>query len=129
MYEPSTYLVVYLFSYLSPYFLPNWLPRWKPCINSFEVHPQLSNDRHPVDGWCAVACWFIVAPLSCVNKYSLWKFAIQKCFPKLFMTWIYVVAFFFFFFSFFFGFWALWRSFLAKLFCVLDLCCVCFSAF
>jgi len=27
----------------------------KPKINSVEVHPQLSNDRHPVDGALVVA--------------------------------------------------------------------------
>jgi hypothetical protein len=32
----------------------------KPNINSVEVHPQLSNNRHPVDGEL-VGCWFTVA--------------------------------------------------------------------
>ncbi len=32
----------------------------KPNINSIEVHPQLSNNGHPVDGWCAGGCWFSV---------------------------------------------------------------------
>jgi hypothetical protein len=32
----------------------------KPNINSGEVHPQLSNDGHPVDG-ALVGCWFTVA--------------------------------------------------------------------
>jgi len=29
-------------------------------INSVEVHPQLSSNRHPVE-WCAGGCWFTVA--------------------------------------------------------------------
>jgi hypothetical protein len=32
----------------------------KPNINSIEVHPQLSNNKHPVDG-VVVGCWFTVA--------------------------------------------------------------------
>jgi hypothetical protein len=76
MYKPSIYLeVAYFLTYLPMYktFLQNWLPRWnlfsyrigyqdetnfltelvtkiKSNINSIEVHPQLSNKRHPVDG-------------------------------------------------------------------------------
>ncbi len=33
----------------------------KRNINSVEVHPQLSNNRHPVDGALVGACWFTVA--------------------------------------------------------------------
>jgi hypothetical protein len=33
------------------YFLQNWLPKVKPNIlTQFEVHPQMSNNGHPVDG-------------------------------------------------------------------------------
>jgi hypothetical protein len=32
----------------------------KPNINSVEVHPQLSNNGHPVDG-ALVGCWFTLA--------------------------------------------------------------------
>jgi len=52
MYKPSTYLVVTYF----PTYLPIHetyrigLPRVKPNINSVEVHPQLSNKGHPLDG-------------------------------------------------------------------------------
>ncbi len=35
---------------MRPIFLHNWLPRVKPKINSVEVHPQLRNIGHPVDG-------------------------------------------------------------------------------
>jgi hypothetical protein len=55
MYKPSTYLVVaffFFFPYLpiwETYFLENWVTKVKPNINSVEVHPQLSNNRHPVD--------------------------------------------------------------------------------
>jgi hypothetical protein len=37
----------------------------EPDINSVEVHPQLSHNGHPVDGWCAGGCWFTVA-----NKFE-----------------------------------------------------------
>ncbi len=30
----------------------------KSYITSVEVHPQLSHNGHPVDGWCAGGCWF-----------------------------------------------------------------------
>jgi hypothetical protein len=32
------------------YFLQSLFTKVKPNINSVEVHPQLSNNRHPVDG-------------------------------------------------------------------------------
>ncbi len=54
MYKPSTYLeIVYFPTYLpiyETYFLQKWLTRWNQIINSVEVHPQLSNNGHPVDG-------------------------------------------------------------------------------
>jgi hypothetical protein len=36
----------------------------KPNINSVEVHPQLSNNRHPVDGVLvgAGSLWRIISP-------------------------------------------------------------------
>jgi hypothetical protein len=43
MYEPSTYLVV-------TYFPTELVTKVRPNMNSVDVHPQLSNDRHPVDG-------------------------------------------------------------------------------
>jgi hypothetical protein len=30
--------------------LTEWVTKVKPIINSVEVHPQLSNNGHPVDG-------------------------------------------------------------------------------
>jgi hypothetical protein len=54
MYRPSTYLeVVYFPTYLSiyeTYFLQKRLTTWNKIINLVEVHPQLSNNGHPVDG-------------------------------------------------------------------------------
>jgi hypothetical protein len=48
MYKPSTYLVI---AYFPNYLFPTVLvTKVKPNINSVEVHPQLSNNRHPVDG-------------------------------------------------------------------------------
>jgi len=48
---------------MRPIFLHNWLPRVKPNINSVEVHPQLRNNGHPVDGVLVGAggCWVTVA--------------------------------------------------------------------
>jgi hypothetical protein len=55
MYKPSIYLVIaYFLTYLSTYiwdlFPTELVTKVKPNINSVEVHPQLSNNRHPVDG-------------------------------------------------------------------------------
>jgi hypothetical protein len=54
MYKPCSYLVVTSFPTYLPiyetYFLQNWFTKMKPNINSVEVHPQLSNNGHPVDG-------------------------------------------------------------------------------
>jgi hypothetical protein len=53
MYKPSTYVEVAYF----PTYLPIWdlfptelVTKMKPNMNSVELHPQLSNDGHPVDG-------------------------------------------------------------------------------
>ncbi len=46
MHKPSTYLVVTYF----PTYLPLYICDLFPNINSVEVHPQLSNNGHPVDG-------------------------------------------------------------------------------
>jgi hypothetical protein len=52
MYTPSTYLTNNLFSYLSTYiwdlFSTKLVTKVKPNINSVDVHPQLSNNKHPV---------------------------------------------------------------------------------
>jgi hypothetical protein len=55
MYKPSTYLLVvtYFPIYLpiyDTYFPTELVTKVKPNINSVEVHPQLSNNGHPVDG-------------------------------------------------------------------------------
>jgi hypothetical protein len=54
MYKPSTYLEVAYFPCLSPYIwdlFPTELDtKGKPNITSVEVHPQLSNNGHQVDG-------------------------------------------------------------------------------
>jgi hypothetical protein len=75
MHKPSTYLVVrYLFSYLSTYigdlFLTELVTEVKPNINSVEVHPQLNNNRHPVDdvlvgasSWRLVNCHLLLLDL------------------------------------------------------------------
>jgi hypothetical protein len=59
MYKPSTYLEVAYF----PTYMPIWnlLPtelvtKMKPNMNSVELHPQLSNNEHPVDGALVGAC-------------------------------------------------------------------------
>jgi hypothetical protein len=54
MYKPSTYLVVTYFPTCLPiyqtYFPSALVIKVKPNINSVEVHPQLSDNRQPVDG-------------------------------------------------------------------------------
>jgi len=54
MYKPSMYLVVTYFSTYLPthetYLPQNWVTKVKPNINSVQVPPHLSNNRHPVDG-------------------------------------------------------------------------------
>jgi hypothetical protein len=54
MYKPSTYLLITYFpTYLAiseNYFLTELITKAKPNSNSVEVHPQLSNNRHPMDG-------------------------------------------------------------------------------
>jgi hypothetical protein len=54
MYKPSMYLITILFSTYLPlyeaYFLQKWSTRSNQILNSIEVHPQLSNNGHPVDG-------------------------------------------------------------------------------
>jgi len=54
MYKPSTYLEFPYFPTYLPiyetYFLTELVTKMKPNINSVEVHPQLSNNRHPVEG-------------------------------------------------------------------------------
>jgi len=56
MYKPSIYLeITYFLTYLSLYvcvcdlFLTDLVTMVKPNITSVEVHPQLSNNGHPVD--------------------------------------------------------------------------------
>jgi len=47
MYKPSSYQVIAYF----PTYLPIYETKVKPNINStIEVHPQLSNNKHPMDG-------------------------------------------------------------------------------
>jgi hypothetical protein len=54
MSKPSTYLVV-------TYFLTELVTKVKPNINLVEVHPQLSNNRHPLDG-VLVGQWLSCLP-------------------------------------------------------------------
>jgi hypothetical protein len=66
MYKPSNYSVVtyfpICFSIYETYFLQNWLPR-KQNISSLEVHPQLNNNGHPMDG-ALVGAGFTVAKVN-----------------------------------------------------------------
>jgi len=51
MYKPSTSLpITYFPTYIWDLFLTEFVTKVKPNINSVEVHPQLSNNGHPVDG-------------------------------------------------------------------------------
>jgi hypothetical protein len=67
MYKPYTYLIITFFckknlsTYTQDLFPIELVIKVKPNSNSVKVHPRLSNNRHPVDGWCACGCWFNVA--------------------------------------------------------------------
>jgi hypothetical protein len=55
MYKLSTYissstLFCYLPVYMLDLLLIEWVTKMKPSSNSVEDHPQLSHNRHPVDG-------------------------------------------------------------------------------
>jgi hypothetical protein len=54
MYKPPTYFIVTYFPTYLPiyetYFLQSLFTKVKPNINSVEVQPQLSNNRHPEAG-------------------------------------------------------------------------------
>jgi hypothetical protein len=54
MCKPPTYLVITYFPTYLPiyetYFLQIWVTKVNSNINSVEVHPQLSNIGHPMDG-------------------------------------------------------------------------------
>jgi hypothetical protein len=64
MYKPSTYLLI-------TYFLTEMVTNAKLNINSVEVHPQLSDNRHPVDG--ALVGPGSLCPIFhvCVNPYHI----------------------------------------------------------
>jgi hypothetical protein len=49
MYKPSTYLFSYLSTHIWDLFPTELFTKVKPNINFVDVHPQLSNNRHPVD--------------------------------------------------------------------------------
>jgi hypothetical protein len=63
MYKLSIYLVV-------TYFPTELVIKVKPNYNSVEVHPQLSNNRHPVDGALVIAG--SVWPTGSINLTPPW---------------------------------------------------------
>jgi len=44
----------------------SWATRWNRILTQLRVHPQLSDNGHPVDDVrvCTGGCWFVVAHLS-----------------------------------------------------------------
>jgi len=51
MYKPSSYqVIIYFPTYIGDLFATKLVTKVKPNINTLEVHPQLSNIGHPVDG-------------------------------------------------------------------------------
>jgi hypothetical protein len=75
MYKPSTYLVV-------TYFPTELVTKVKPNINSVEVHPQLSNNGHPVDGalvGAAGSLWPMPTP--CTTHLCLPTSQLQALWP------------------------------------------------
>jgi hypothetical protein len=73
--KPSTYLLITYFpTYLAiseTYFLTELVNKAKPNIISVEVHSQLSNNRHPVDG-------------ALVGPGSLWPIFMSALIPTIF---------------------------------------------
>jgi len=56
-----------MFALIYKIFPTRFLTKAKPNINSVEVHPQLSNNRHRLDGVVGSLC------LSCLGSWLLWK--------------------------------------------------------
>jgi hypothetical protein len=77
MYKPSPNLVITYFPTSLPmyetYFLTELVTKMKPNINSVEVHPQLSNNRHPVDGVLLGAGSFMSWDHLFSNKLQSWN--------------------------------------------------------
>jgi hypothetical protein len=86
---PTFYLVVTFFPTYLPiyaiYFTQNWLPWLKPNMNSVEVHPQLSNNRLPVDGALvgAGSLWPFKRCVMNVSHKLNWVTKITLCWPCL----------------------------------------------
>ncbi len=70
IYLLTSYLFSYLFIYIWYLFLTLLVTNVKPNISSAEVHPQLSNNGHPVDGALvgAGSLWLVAA--SCLWEAS-----------------------------------------------------------
>jgi len=86
MYKPPpTYLVVTYFPTYLPiyetYFLQKLVTKVKPHINSVEVHRQLSNNWHPVDG-ALVGAGSLWPANSIDDEFFMSMIAIQKDKPK-----------------------------------------------
>jgi hypothetical protein len=67
MYKPSTYLVfIYFPTYIWDLFPTELVTKVKPNINAVQIHPQVSNNGHPVNGvlvgagslWASIPSWF-----------------------------------------------------------------------
>ncbi len=76
MYKSSTYLVVIYFPTYLPiyetYFPTELVTKVKSNINLLEVHPQLRNNGHPVDGVLvgADSLWLFLCGPVCVCVYN-----------------------------------------------------------
>jgi hypothetical protein len=86
MYKPSPYLVITYFPTYLPmyetYFLTELVTKMKPNINSVEVHPQLSNNRHPVDGVLVGAGSFMSFSFTLASNYSHGTQPVSNIFPQ-----------------------------------------------
>jgi hypothetical protein len=82
MYKPSTSLVVvtYFPTYLSIYeawiFPTELVTKVKPNVNSVEVHPQPSNNRHPMDG-ALVRGWVLL--VHGLQNPIFWSVVDEEC--------------------------------------------------
>jgi hypothetical protein len=50
IYLPRSHLFSYISIYIRDLFPPELVTKVKPNMNSVEIHPQWSNNRHPLDG-------------------------------------------------------------------------------
>ncbi len=79
IYLPSRYLFSYLSTYIWDLFLTKLVTKVKPNLNSVEVHPQLSNNGHPVDGALVGAAGSLLPNIPSWPLYLIFWFFMLAC--------------------------------------------------